>query len=124
MKCTQRHYACRWRRSRPAKPQLRRQPHKHPDLLRHLSPLLLLLLLLLLPPPRQRQHRFHQLRNPPRRQRVLRPGMRKTKMLLARALAMSQGQDVEMAEEDESEEDAIKRAIEMSMKGNDDQQKK
>ena len=30
----------------------------------------------------------------------------------------------EMAEEDESEEDAIKRAIEMSMKGNDDQQKK
>ncbi|KAI0706894.1 hypothetical protein C8T65DRAFT_220569 [Cerioporus squamosus] len=45
--------------------------------------------------------------------------------MLARALALSQQQDVEMAEgggdEEESEEDAIKRAIEMSMK---DQQKK
>ncbi|KAI0666169.1 hypothetical protein C8Q78DRAFT_1157260 [Trametes maxima] len=42
--------------------------------------------------------------------------------MLQRALAMSQGQDVEMADhsaggEEESEEDAIKRAIEMSMKG-------
>ncbi|TFK88062.1 hypothetical protein K466DRAFT_662577 [Polyporus arcularius HHB13444] len=45
--------------------------------------------------------------------------------MLARALALSQQQDVEMAEgggdEEESEEDAIKRAIEMSMK---EQQKK
>ncbi|RPD74655.1 hypothetical protein L226DRAFT_509121 [Lentinus tigrinus ALCF2SS1-7] len=44
--------------------------------------------------------------------------------MLARALAMSEQQDVEMGEhggEEESEEDAIKRAIEMSMK---DQQKK
>ncbi|KAI0637577.1 hypothetical protein C8Q77DRAFT_1086767 [Trametes polyzona] len=47
--------------------------------------------------------------------------------MLQRALAMSQGQDVEMADhaaggEEESEEDAIKRAIEMSMKGHDQQQ--
>ncbi|KAH9853318.1 hypothetical protein C2E23DRAFT_822679 [Lenzites betulinus] len=45
--------------------------------------------------------------------------------MLQRALALSQGQDVEMADhagEEESEEDAIKRAIEMSMKG-DNQQK-
>ena len=43
--------------------------------------------------------------------------------MLARALAMSQEGDVEMAEgeEEESEEDAIKKAIEMSMK---DQQQK
>ena len=33
-------------------------------------------------------------------------------------------QDPMDEDEDESEEDAIKRAIEMSMKGNDDQQKK
>jgi len=49
--------------------------------------------------------------------------------LLKQALAMSQGEDVEMAEhaggDDEmSEEDAIARAIEMSMKGNDEQGKK
>ncbi|KAI0368474.1 hypothetical protein BV20DRAFT_1122821 [Pilatotrama ljubarskyi] len=47
--------------------------------------------------------------------------------MLQKALAMSQGQDVEMADhaaggEEESEEDAIKRAIEMSMKGHDQQQ--
>ncbi|KAI8984887.1 hypothetical protein BD414DRAFT_489606 [Trametes punicea] len=49
--------------------------------------------------------------------------------MLQRALAMSQGQDVEMADhpageggEEESEEDAIKRAIEMSMKEHDQQQ--
>ncbi|KAI0640528.1 hypothetical protein C8Q79DRAFT_921345 [Trametes meyenii] len=47
--------------------------------------------------------------------------------MLQRALAMSQGQDVEMADhsaggEEESEEDAIKRAIEMSMKGDQHQQ--
>ncbi|PIL36531.1 hypothetical protein GSI_00220 [Ganoderma sinense ZZ0214-1] len=40
--------------------------------------------------------------------------------MLARALAMSQGQDVEMAEE-ESEEDEIKRAIESGAKGNNQQ---
>ncbi|TBU29104.1 hypothetical protein BD311DRAFT_787968 [Dichomitus squalens] len=44
--------------------------------------------------------------------------------MLARALALSQGEDVEMAAEDESEEDAIKRAIEMSLKGDDNQQPK
>lgn len=46
--------------------------------------------------------------------------------MLQRALALSQGQDVDMADhaggEEESEEDAIKRAIEMSMKGHDQQQ--
>ncbi|OSD01983.1 hypothetical protein PYCCODRAFT_1435975 [Trametes coccinea BRFM310] len=46
--------------------------------------------------------------------------------MLQKALAMSQGQDVEMADhqggQEESEEDEIKRAIEMSMKGNDQQQ--
>ncbi|KAI9059006.1 hypothetical protein FKP32DRAFT_1596662 [Trametes sanguinea] len=46
--------------------------------------------------------------------------------MLQKALAMSQGQDVEMADhqggEEESEEDEIKRAIEMSMKGNDQHQ--
>jgi len=49
--------------------------------------------------------------------------------MLKQALAMSEGQDVEMAEhagdDDEmSEEDAIARAIEMSMKGDGDQSKK
>lgn len=44
--------------------------------------------------------------------------------MLQQALALSQQQDVEMGDgdEEESEEDAIKRAIEMSMK--EDQQKK
>ncbi|KAI0655235.1 hypothetical protein C8Q70DRAFT_1057603 [Cubamyces menziesii] len=47
--------------------------------------------------------------------------------MLQKALAMSQGQDVEMADhagdgEEESEEDAIKRAIEMSMKEHQQQQ--
>ena len=45
--------------------------------------------------------------------------------MLARALALSQQEDVEMGDgEDDSEEDAIKRAIEMSMKQDQDQQKK